>query len=81
MTIQQQIKKQIGRLIFEERHRNYTSVAACCRALKITPAMYERLELGLDRVGWINYEEALKYFHKSIEISLVDEPRNNKNSG
>ncbi|MBO4284780.1 MAG: hypothetical protein J5895_00930 [Alphaproteobacteria bacterium] len=73
MTIQQQIRKQLGRLIFEERQRNYTSTTACCRALKITPAMYERLELGLDRVGWINYEEALKYFHKSIEIRLVNE--------
>ncbi|MBO4285175.1 MAG: hypothetical protein J5895_02980 [Alphaproteobacteria bacterium] len=81
MTIQKQIKKMLGRILFEERQKNNTSMAACCRALKTSPAMYERLELGLDRVGWINFEAALKYFHKSIEIRLVDEPRNNKNSG
>ena len=73
MTIQKQIKKMFGRILFEERQKNNTSMAACCRALKTSPAMYERLELGLDRVGWINFEQALKYFHKSIEIRLVDE--------
>ena len=73
MVIQRQIRKQLGRLIFEERLKNSTYSAACCRALKIKPITYERIELGSKHISWKKFEEALKYFHKSIEIRLVDE--------
>ncbi|MBO4285657.1 MAG: hypothetical protein J5895_05465 [Alphaproteobacteria bacterium] len=75
MTIQKQIKKMLGRILFEERQRNNTYTAACCKALKIKPITYERIELGSKHIGWKKFAEALKYFHKSIEIRLVDEPK------
>ncbi|MBO4284678.1 MAG: hypothetical protein J5895_00390 [Alphaproteobacteria bacterium] len=80
MTIQRQIRKQLGRLIFDERRKNNTYSAACCRALKINPITYERIELGSRHIGWKKFEDALKYFHKSIEIRLVDEEKSNKNA-
>ncbi|MBO4285116.1 MAG: hypothetical protein J5895_02670 [Alphaproteobacteria bacterium] len=78
MTIQRQIRKQLGRLIFEERQKNSTYTAACSKALKIKPITYERIELGSKHIGWKKFEEALKYFHKSVEIRLVDEEKSLK---
>ncbi|MBO4284697.1 MAG: hypothetical protein J5895_00490 [Alphaproteobacteria bacterium] len=70
--LDEEIRKMLGRLIFEERQRNNTHVEACCRALNISPLAYEKIELGLNRTGWARFEKALKYFHKNIEIRLVD---------
>jgi len=70
--IQRQFKRMLGRLIFEERQRNNTSIADCSRALKTIPVMYEKIELGSRHIGWKYFDKALKYFHKDIEISLVD---------
>jgi len=76
--LERQIKKTLGRLIFEERQKNNTYIAACCRALKINPIAYEKTELGLKRTSWKRFEEALKYFHKNIKIELVDAKPNKK---
>ena len=76
--LRKEIKKTLGRLIFEERQRNNTSIAACCRALQMGPVAYEKIELGLDRNNWDRYEKALNYFHKSVKIELVAAPKRNK---
>jgi len=76
--LDQEIRKTLGRLIFEERQKENTHVEACCRALNISPLAYEKIELGLNRTGWVRFEKALKYFHKKLKIELVDDKTKDK---
>ena len=71
--LEKEIKKTIGRLIFEERQKKNFCITTCANALNLKPIAYERIELGVYKVSWKKVEQVLKYFNKKIHITFVDD--------
>ena len=54
--LEKEIKKTIGRLIFEERQKKNFCITTCANALNLKPIAYERIELGVYKVSWKKVE-------------------------